>query len=364
MLTNNQESKTMFMFPRPFSFERSRAGRFACVARRTVTMMVVLGAGVAVMGAQTSAPAASAAVVSSADDTSASLFPVKASDGLFSSSAEQQDPTMDASVVATTPNFAEMMQYGGGQRQRYGRPRYRGNNTNADGSSKWIFFGGAGLSQPIGNTWHYLTPSYGIQVGGGRQFNKKFAVPIEFDYDHFGFAKATLDNQLTLYNAIGAGFTTLDGSSHVWSFSVDPTYTFYSGDGLGAYVVAGAGFYHKTATFTVPGEGEYCDEFGYCYTYTANEPVDSYTSNAPGFSGGFGVTYKFSRFSNERFYIEARYVFVDNSQRYGYTVNDISTPVDSIAKPAYSASSPDPNNLYPANSNRTTFIPIKVGLRF
>ena len=287
------------------------------------------------------------------------------SDRLFSSSADEDAaaPVAVASLHPTVVNFGEGMQYGGGQRRRYGRPRYRGANTNADGSSKYIFYGGAGLGQPIGNTYHYLNPSYGIQVGGGRQFSNHFALPIEFDYDHFGFAKATLDNQFALYNSLGAGFSTLDGSSHVWSFSVDPTYTVYSGEGLGAYVVAGVGFYHKTATFTVPGEGEYCDDFGYCYTYTANEPVDSYTSNAPGFSGGFGLTYKFSRFANERFYLEARYVFVDNSQRYGYTVNNIATP-DSLARPEYSAASPDPNNLYPANSNRTTYIPIKVGIRF
>jgi len=339
--------------------------------RNAVAVLAIFGAGAAAMGAQTGSqgvPAAPASAQAQPID-----FTVMAIDALkdspFSSSAAPDDatPVTEASLHPTVVNFAEAMQYGGGQRKRYGKTRYRGANTNADGSSKWIFFGGAGLSQPIGNTFHYLNPSYGIQVGGGRQFNKHFAVPIQFDYDHFGFAKETLDNQLALYNTpeIDADFTTLDGSSHVWSFTVDPTYTIFSGEGLGAYVVAGAGFYHKTATFTVPGEGEYCDEFGDCYTYTANEPVDSYTSNAPGFSGGFGLTYKFSRFSNERFYLEARYVFVDNSQRYGYTVNTIPNPTpDSIARPAYSASSPDPNNLFPANSNRTTYIPIKVGIRF
>jgi hypothetical protein len=128
-------------------------------------------------------------------------------------------------------------------------------------------------------------------------------------------------------------------------------------------VVAGVGFYHKVANFTTPETVQGYDYFGYPIEYTADETIDHYTSNAPGFSGGFGITYKFSRFSNERFYLEARYVFVDNSQRYGYTVNDIPTP-DSLARPQYSAASPDPNNLYPANSNRTTYIPIKVGIRF
>jgi hypothetical protein len=341
----------MFKYTSPSDFKR-RSGRFSGVACSTVALMAVLGGGVAVMGAQTG-------TVAQQPQPSLNLqVPAMhlSSDALFSSSADEDAgvPAMEASVVPTTPNFAEMMQYGGGQRQRYGRPRYRGNNTNADGSSKWIFFGGAGLSQPIGNTWHYLTPSYGFQVGGGRQFNKHFAVPIQFDYDHFGFTGQTLNNQTAIYDdlfgtSVVAGL--LDGSSHVWSFTVDPTYTFYSGDKWGAYAVVGVGFYHKTATFTLP-ETEEFDDFGFIEEFEANEPIDSYTSNAPGFNGGFGLTYKFSHFSGERFYAEARYVFVDNSQRQGITANTIGDITATTT------------NFYPANSNRTTYIPIKVGIRF
>jgi hypothetical protein len=335
--------------------------RTPVLARNVITFMAISGASVPFMVAQTpttqtpvlQAPSTLDLRVPALDMSSAQLF--------SSSTDGDTAPAAVASLHPMVPNFAEAMQYGGGQRKRYGRPRYRGANTNADGSSKYIFYGGVGLVQPIGNTYHYLTPSYGIQVGGGRQFNKHFSVPIEFDYDHFGMTGQTIGNQELLYNTIyGEGVADgLDGNSHVWSFSVDPTYTFYSGEGLGAYVVAGVGFYHKVANFTLPQEEEYCDY--YCEDFVENENIDHYTSNAPGFSGGIGLTYKFSRFANERFYIEARYVFVDNSQRYGYTVNDIVT---SPVAPTFNASNPDPNNLYPANSNRTTYIPIKVGIRF
>jgi hypothetical protein len=324
--------------------------------RRALALAVVLGAGVAVASAQAVDTSAAKAPVSTqvqAPAMDASQAP------LFSTSAaenEEDAPTAVASLHPTTINFAEAMQYGGGQRRRYGNPRYRGGNTNADGSSKYIFFGGAGLSQPVGNTWHYLTPSYGIQIGGGRQFSKAFAVPIQFDYDHFGFTGQTLGNQQNLYNSpyvYGAGaISGLDGTSHVWSFTVDPTYTFLHGEAWGAYAVVGVGFYHKTANFTVPATGEYCDPYYGCYEYQANQTIDKYTSNAPGFNGGFGLTYKFSRFANERFYGEVRYVFVDNSQRQGFTVANES---------GITATS---TNLYPANSNRTTYIPIKFGIRF
>jgi hypothetical protein len=323
--------------------------RFPVLARNVVALIAMAGSGVALMGAQ--APAAQNASTTldlrlpAIDTSSSPLFSSSAS------SSSEEDAVSVASLHPTVVNFAEAMQYGGGQRRRYGRPRYRGANTNQDGSSKYIFYGGVGLTQPVGNTFHYLTPSWGVQVGGGLQFNKKFAVPVEFDWDHFGFAGETITNQNTLFGTTGYG---LDGTSHIWSFSVNPTYTVYDGKGIGAYVVAGVGFYHKVAQFTLPTTGEYCDGYGYCEIYQANEtfPGGQYVSNAPGFSGGFGLTYKFSRFSGERFYAEARYVFVDNSQRQGLTVANPNNPNAQYY------------NLYPANSNRTSFVPIKVGIRF
>jgi hypothetical protein len=336
--------------------------------RRSAALAAVLSAGVAVMGAQTVSQAATASDVPAsvaADSVQpAPTVPAPAS-ALFSSSAAQAapDPVIEASLLPANP-FGDPMQYGGGQRGRYGnRPRYRGSNTNADGSNKWIFYGGFGLQQPIGNTWHYYTPSWGLQVGGGRQFNKHFALPIEFDYDHAGLTGQALKNQITLYNndinyycglpansaaclADGAAdFTSLDGNMHTWSFSIDPTETFFQSNSWGAYAVEDVGFYHKVTNFLAPEEEEYCDPYyGFCEPIVANAVIDHYTSNAPGFGAGLGLTYKFSRFSNERFYVEARYV--------GVTVN---SPV---------ATTYAETNDFPANSNRTTYIPIKFGLRF
>ena len=93
---------------------------------------------------------------------------------------------------------------------------------------------------------------------------------------------------------------------------------------------------------------------GYGYVpYAANETIDKYTANAPGFNGGFGFTYKPSRFSSQRLYVEGRYVFVDNQQKNGYNA---SNPNYNLT---YSG-----NNAYRPNSNRTTYIPIKFGIRF
>jgi hypothetical protein len=237
-------------------------------------------------------------------------------------------------------------------RRRYGRPRYSDSHTNPDGSSKFAFMAGVGVGLPIGNTHKYNTPSYGFQVGAGRNFSQSAGVMLQFDYDRLGLQGSTLSNQNYLYGTTGAG---LDGSTHVWSFTLDPTFTLVGQGSLGAYAVVGGGFYHKVTNFTLPATGQYCDYYGFCYQYQANQVVDHYTSNAGGVNGGLGLTYKFSKFSNQRFYVEARYVVVFNQPRIGLTAFNANTSFG-LSYRGY--------NYYPANSNRTTYIPIKVGIRF
>jgi hypothetical protein len=144
----------------------------------------------------------------------------------------------------------------------------------------------------------------------------------------------------------------LDGNNHVWSFSLNPTFTIPTEGSLGAYAVVGVGFFHKVTNFTVPSVGEYCDPYYGCYQYQANQTIDHYTSNAPGVSPGVGLTWKFSKFSNMRMYVEARYVLMFNQHYNGITASNIATST-------YTGT-----NFYPANSDRTTYIPIKFGVRF
>jgi len=250
--------------------------------------------------------------------------------------------------------------------RRYGRPTYNGTNSNPDGSEKWTFLAGMMLDLPIGNTHKYQTPGYDFQFGGGRNFNKNVGVLLQFDYDHFGLQGATIANENYIYNyctvaeapvadctpgpAPAGTATPIDGNNHVWSFTVDPTYTFATEGSTGAYLVVGTGFYHKVTNFTTPTTEQYC--YFYCQEITANATFDHYTSNAIGVNGGVGATWKFNKFSNEKLYLEARYVLMLNSQRYGVTSANVAT--SSLAA----------TDFYPANSNRTTFIPITFGLRF
>lgn len=348
-------------------FEIKQTSNFV---RRTLALSAILSAGVAVMGAQsTAAPAAG----------TLNLQTPAASQAYSSSTDGDAAPANDQLASnATHFNFANAMQYGG--RQSYGRPRYRGSNSNADGSNKWDFYGGGGFGMPVGTQSNYLTTGWGLEVGGGRMFNAHAGVNLEFDYDHFGMTQSTLNNQQNLYNnqitlfnqycathatdpncqAAGGSISPisgLGGTSHVMSLAIQPIYNLRSGEGMGAYVTGGFGFYHKVADFTQPAVGTYCDYIYGCYQYQANEIIDHYTSNAPGVNFGMGVDYKFSRFSNERLFAEVRYVYIFNSARAGVDASTCTTL-------SCASSTATIANDFPQNSNRTSYLPVKFGIRF
>jgi hypothetical protein len=300
-----------------------------------------------------SAPADSAAASYSSSSSSSSFSDALASDSDSNARLDLSSAALDSSQPPP--------------RRRYGRPNYSSGNTNPDGSDKWFGLGGFGLTLPIGDTHFYETPSYGLQVGAGRNFNKYAGVGLQFDYDHFGLQGATLANEQYIDNyctvaQYDAGDCTpegpapagtavqVGGNNHVWSFTLNPTYTLAREGSAGAYLVVGAGYYHKVTNFTTPETEEYC--YYYCSEIEANATFDHYTSNAFGVSPGFGLTWKFSRFSSERFYMEARYVLMLDSQRHGVTTANVANaPLNA-------------SDFYPANSNRTTYIPVKFGIRF
>ena len=240
------------------------------------------------------------------------------------------------------------------RRRRYGQPNYNDRWHNSDGSNRIAFLAGVGLNVPVGSaSSNYLGTNFRFEAGAGINFSQKLAVLFQFDYDRFSIPGNILQNQEILYSKIDTvdSFAGLDGNAHIWSLSVNPTLTFYQGDKWGGYGVVGAGFYHKVSNFTVPSVQEYCDYYGYCYQYQANQIIDHYFSNAPGVTGGAGLTYKLSKFANQKLFAEVRFVHTFNSARLG--------------DPTYTGSTNgQAGNLYPPNSNETSYIPITVGIKF
>lgn len=234
-------------------------------------------------------------------------------------------------------------------RRRYGRrTNYSDRWHHPDGSNKFTFAAGVGFDLPTGSAGKDLGLSWKFQVGGGYQFNKKFAVLLQYDYDRFGLTGGNLDRQYARYTALGLvddtgapiSFAGLDGNAHMWSLTLNPMYTYYQGDALGAYVIGGGGFYRKTTNFTLPQTGVYCSFF-YCYQFTQNQTFDHYSNNAGGVNGGIGFTYRLSRFASQKLYAEARYVWVDNQPSANSVVS-----------------------YYPENNKRTGYFPVTVGLRW
>lgn len=229
------------------------------------------------------------------------------------------------------------------------RPNYSDRTHNPDGSNKYTFAFGGGFTMPTGSSGKELEISWKFQAAGGYNFNKKFGVLIEYDYDKFGLTGGNLDRQFIRYNNLGlvdqngrpVSFVGLDGNAHIWSITLNPIYRFYQSDSFGAYVIGGGGFYRKLTNFTLPTTGIYCDFFGFCYTFTQNQTFDHYSNNAGGLNGGIGLTYRFSRWAEQQFYTEARYVWVDNQQ----STNSI-------------------NGLYPENNKRTGYFPVTFGIRW
>ena len=234
-------------------------------------------------------------------------------------------------------------------RRRYGHTNYSDRMHNPDGSKKYSVAVGGGFDIPTGPTSKDLTVNWKLQAAGGYNFNKKFGVQVEYNYDKFNDSLSNINRQFVRYNALGlvnqdgtpVDFTGLDGSTHVWSLTLNPRYVFYQGDAMGAYVIGGGGFYRKVANWTLPQQGVYCDFYGFCYSFTQNQVFDHYSNNAGGFNGGIGFTYRLSRFASENLYAEARYVWINNQP----SNNSVS-------------------GLYPENNKRTGYLPVTVGIRW
>lgn len=322
-----------------------RSSRLSRVISSTVAVTFFSAAATLCLSAQTTASSSAGKTIDLKKSLMAPIDLTRPADLAYSSSASDSDE------VASAENFMPLP--GADQpppRRRYGRnTNYSDRWHNADGSNKYTFAAGGGFGMPTGSSGKELDLSWKVQVAAGYNFNKKFALMLQWDYDKFGLTGGNLDRQYARYNALGlvddtgapVSFAGLDGNAHMWSFTLNPMYTYYQGDSLGAYVIGGGGFYRKITNYTLPQTGVYCDFFGFCYQFTQNQTFDHYSNNAGGVNGGIGFTYRLSRFASQKLYAEARYVWVDNQPSSNSVVS-----------------------YYPENNKRTGYFPVTIGLRW
>jgi hypothetical protein len=188
-------------------------------------------------------------------------------------------------------------QYGGGHNNsRY--PSYPNYQSRA---SHIAIVAGGGFSAPVGNdTNGYETWGYNLDFGGGWNFNKKFGILFEYQFDRNKIPGATIA-------AVGAQ----GGNINTHLFLFDPVYYFYSRHSTGAYVTGGGGFSRKVTNFTDLQQVEEC--YYFCYYGYSSETVANFSSTQGAFDGGLGLYWKaFGPDSNARLFAEARYIWVDS----------------------------------------------------
>lgn len=273
-----------------------------------------------------------------------------------------------------TPTYGQPQTPTYGGHRKYGHQTYSDRWTNADGSSKYALAFGGGMTIPVSQKTSTSTPGYAascapistglnqqggdysgstpcipdntmvqtpdwaIQAGFGRNFNKRLGILAQFEFDRMNVAGPIVDyfinsNPPTASNP--QGLLGLDMNTHVLSLTLNPIFNFYQGDHWGAYVIGGGGYYHKATNFTIAVSS------GYGYGYgggASNQNIDTVAGNTGGMDIGFGVTRKFSQYSNAKLFLEARYNYVASTS--GAIVG------------------------YPENGYSTGYIPVVLGIRW
>jgi hypothetical protein len=175
--------------------------------------------------------------------------------------------------------------------------------------SHFTVSGGAGFTQPVGNTGRQLDMGWNLQGGAGINFSPYFGTMLQLDYNRFGVNSFTLNN---------LGFP--DGNLSVFSATVDPVLHLTPKRPMDVYVIGGGGLYHRNQEFTAPSVETVTAFNPFFGFYLANVPTSvvlaSYSINKPGVNGGAGVS--FGNKFHGKFFAEARYhrIFMGG---YGHT---------------------------------------------
>lgn len=242
-----------------------------------------------------------ASAQSSSSAISSNAVSVPAGESSSLQLAEASLPANPAALPsAPMPAAGAAQQYGGGWRH--------------DVKSNLAFEVGGGFNAPAGDK-DYITWGGQFTVGGGINFNKRFATLIEYQF---------LDNKLP--GSIIAEAGAQGGHVHLWSLTVDPVISLFPKSSNDIYVTGGGGFYRKVTSFTDPTESEYCDYFYGCGYVTENEVVGHFSSNQGGFNIGAGYQHRMGGMygdSKMKLFAEIRYIDAFSPAVNGVTPNGL-----------------------------------------
>jgi hypothetical protein len=239
------------------------------------------------------------------------LTVMTASPSLSAQISSSADYAMLSSDAFSTPSSLEYRaQYQNQYPNGGGYHQYK----NTDSTFSHIAVqGGVGAAVPLGNTTDSNTTGYNFLLSGGYNVNKHFGVNLEYRFDHLGIQSSVLNALLAECNsedqdACANGIT---GSTHAWSFTLDPVYNFKTSGHWGGYATGGGGFYRLLTSFNTPVPlGVEC--YYYCYEAYGNELVSHSSSNQAGLDVGGGVVWKPNPEQHGGIFADVRYEWLNS----------------------------------------------------
>jgi opacity protein-like surface antigen len=165
--------------------------------------------------------------------------------------------------------------------------------------SRANFVIGGGPGFPLGNMSSFVGTGGNFIIGGGLNFNKVVGVDTEFMWHDLPINSATKE----LLQTPGAS-----ARQYAWTFN--PIVHVPLGEHLGAYVIGGIGWYHRSGETTTPGAGVVCDPYWSwwygCTIGSVDFVTGSRSSNAFGENIGGGLTYRLGE-GHAKIFTEVRY---------------------------------------------------------
>jgi hypothetical protein len=244
--------------------------------RRVCLLFVAAVFAVGFAGAQAvSSPSAAPGFSSSSESSSLQLVASLDPDG------------MGALPSAPTPATSASGQQAGGWKHK--------------AASNFALEFGGGFNAPVSDSPNYITWGGQFTVGGGYNFNERFALLAEYQM---------LDDKLP--GALIAETGANGGHAHIWSLTLAPVVSLFPKAANDFYLTGGGGFYRKVTSFTDPVEAEYCSYY-YCEVGTENEVVGHFSSNQGGWNVGGGYQRRVGGMyhdSRMKLFAEVRYLDV------------------------------------------------------
>lgn len=172
-------------------------------------------------------------------------------------------------------------------------------SMRAQDYSKFNFVMGGGPGFPLGDMSSFADTGGHFLVGGGFNFSRMFGLDTEFMWHDLPINSATRQ----LLQTPGA-------TARQYSVTVNPIVHLPFASKLGAYVIGGIGWYHRSGETTTPGTGVVCDPYWSWWYGCAIGSVDFVTGSrsADAFGGniGGGLTFRLGE-SHAKIFTEVRY---------------------------------------------------------